>query len=665
MNTHQKTMAFWGKYLLTALTLLSIFRVMFLIYHFPESHISINALFLGLLNGIRYDLSTIAYILLPIWVIHSIFSLPFFNKFNLGPFIPLIKIYSIMILVLCTTILVLDVGFFKEYYTRINYVAIEYFAFFGYIVDTIIIQFPYNILLLTIPILIFIEIKLFWSRINPVPIFTFNKYHNWAGTFLISAILMILFIRGGIQNRPLNWSHTSITPYRFTNQLSVNPVWNMGMTWKTAISEQSTDKYSNLNYPLEKAFVVARKSVQSLNDTFISEEYPLLRETKSALPEQKYNVVLILMEAFAGSYTGVLGDTNNITPNFDELSQKGVLFSRMFSSGTRTNRGLSSTLLSFPSLPRFKSILNDASIDQKFSSLAYLLKQRNYTTNFLVGGDLKYDNCHGFFLGQGYDNFYGRYDYGDKVFSTVWGVADEHLFQGAYNILNNSSPPTFMTILTQTNHPTYEFPQNDKLKPVNENLPDQMRMNAFKYSDWALGNFMAKCKSAGFYENTIFVILGDHGFISSDYNQNSSIELASYYIPCLIIAPGLDPAINSRTASQTDIVPTILDLLGGSFIHNSWGKNLLGEKMADDFAIVAPSGLNHLLGMITDEYFYIHNFSGEHQLFSLRNPLKTKQISEDISREKIQNQLRNDLIGYTLSAHYALNTYKCGININE
>ena len=56
-----------------------------------------------------------------------------------------------MILVLSTTIFVLDVGFFKEYYTRINYIAIEYLAFFGYIVDTIVKQFPYNILLLTIP----------------------------------------------------------------------------------------------------------------------------------------------------------------------------------------------------------------------------------------------------------------------------------------------------------------------------------------------------------------------------------------------------------------------------------------------------------------------------------------------------------------------------------
>ena len=94
-------------------------------------------------------------------------------------------------------------------------------------------------------------------------------------------------------------------------------------------------------------------------------------------------------------------------------------------------------------------------------------------------------------------------------------------------------------------------------------------------------------------------------------------------------------------------------------------KSLFSKKVVEDFSIAGPSGLDHLIGIVTNEYFYIHNFSGEHQLFSLTNPLKTKQISKDISREEIQNQLRNDLIGYTLSAHYALNTYKCGININE
>ena len=94
-------------------------------------------------------------------------------------------------------------------------------------------------------------------------------------------------------------------------------------------------------------------------------------------------------------------------------------------------------------------------------------------------------------------------------------------------------------------------------------------------------------------------------------------------------------------------------------------KSLISKKVVENFAIVAPSGLNHLLGMITDEYFLFIILGVSINCFFLTNPLKTKQISEDISKEKIQNRLRNDPIGYTLSAHYALNNYKCGININE
>ena len=189
-------------------------------------------------------------------------------------------------------------------------------------------------------------------------------------------------------------------------------------------------------------------------------------------------------------------------------------------------------------------------------------------------------------------------------------------------------------------------------------------MKAFKYSDWALGKFMTKCKGEAFYDNTIFVILGDHGFISSDYDQNTSIEIASYHIPCLIIAPNMKPNTITRTASQIDIVPTILDMLGGSFIHNSWGKNLLAEKMAADFAIVVPSGLNHLMGMVTDDIFYIHNFNGDHQLFSisdLSGKMKLNKLDYDV---QLQSKLEHTLMGFTKSAHHALNTYKCGLTVD-
>ena len=75
------------------------------------------------------------------------------------------------------------------------------------------------------------------------------------------------------------------------------------------------------------------------------------------------------MESFAGHYIGALGNKLNITPEFDKLSNEGMLFTRMFATGSRTNRGMSGALLSFPAIPRFESIFKDLSINQEASFL--------------------------------------------------------------------------------------------------------------------------------------------------------------------------------------------------------------------------------------------------------------------------------------------------------
>ena len=223
-----------------------------------------------------------------------------------------------------------------------------------------------------------------------------------------------------------------------------------------------------------------------------------------------------------------------------------------------------------------------------------------------------------------------------------------------------------MSILTLSNHPTYEFPKPNNFVSVTDEIKHQKRFNAFKYSDWALGQFMEKCKKEPFYDNTIFVILGDHGITSTKSHQNSSMDLSAYYIPCLIISPNLNKNINHRVASQIDIIPTILHLLGDEFIHNSWGKNLFNEKQTMDFAIVAPSGLNHLTGIITDEFYYIHNLNEDNsnELYSISNinyPLIINRISKN---DTIEKKLRQKLLGVTKSAYNALSSYKCGI-LNE
>ena len=75
-------------------------------------------------------------------------------------------------------------------------------------------------------------------------------------------------------------------------------------------------------------------------------------------------------------------------------------------------------------------------------------------------------------------------------------------------------------------------------------------------------------------------------------------------------------------------------------------KSLFSKKVVEDFSIVAPSGLDHLIGtgldhligIVTNGYFYMHNFSGKHQLFSLSE--KTKKCLDEININRdIQSEL--------------------------
>ena len=657
--------SFWKYFFLSGIIFFTFFRILFLFINGNFEQIHMGVLFVALINGIRFDITTIGYLLLPIWILLCICSIPQFEKKIRTYAIILIRYYILFAIAVSTTIIILDIGFYQEYFTRINYLAFEYLEFSDTILSTIYHQFPYNLLITLIPILIFLELKLIYKKLNVIPIPTFLNIYRWISSTLITLIILMIMVRGGIQSKPLNFSHSNISQYRFANQLVINPLWNLAYSYKSALKEKITSRMASIPISIEESLKITRSKIDGENSILLRDDFPLLRETISKNIQSKFNIVIILMESFAGKYVGSLGNSKHITPEFDKLAKEGILYRKMFSIGSRTNRGMTGTLLSFPAVPRFESIFKDLSINQDFSSLAMVLKQRSYSSSFIFSGNLDYDNMKGFLSTQGYDQFYGEEEFDDDAFSTSWGVSDEDLFNKSLEILPTQSEPFFSTILTMSNHPPYLYPESAAFERIETNDQNKSRLNAFKYSDWALGNFISEFKKLPLYERTIFIILGDHGFISDDYNQNTSIELASYHIPCLVIAPGLAPGINSRIASQVDIIPTILDLLGGSFIHHSWGKSLLSPPNINDFAIVVPSGMNHLAGIIKENTFLIYNFLGRTELYAIPNFPNQYQLKkiQKIAPEHLE--MEKTMLGYLKMASHTLNTYKCGIILDE
>ena len=115
-----------------------------------------------------------------------------------------------------------------------------------------------------------------------------------------------------------------------------------------------------------------------------------------------------------GDTVGVLGGEPDLTPNYNKLAEEGILFTNFFSNGNRSNRGILSVLTGFPS-QYGKSILKKPVGQKPFVSLSGILKDRGYSTHFMYGGDIEFDNMKGFFETNGVNNFVSRDDFSKKT----------------------------------------------------------------------------------------------------------------------------------------------------------------------------------------------------------------------------------------------------------
>ena len=600
-----------------------------------------------------------SYLFLPILLI-DILCLVLKKYFNSSLIDRFISIYILLIFFLVVSIIATDIGFYLEFNSRINYIIFEYLDESLLMLKSVIFQFPYNLIFCSVVIL-FYFLK---SQTKNLRLSMIYSTHNISAVKSLSANLLLfiilgVFIRGGFQDKPLHWSHANVSNKPFYNQLTMNPLWTLGFTYFKSKNDNLIEKFKDVN--LINSIKIVRNAIDTENSKFYNDRKPLLRTTDYGKIINKYNIVIIILEGFAGQYVGALGSDYNVTPEFDRISKNGVLFSRMFSAGTRTNRGVAASLLSFPPIPKYNSIQKDNFSTNEFSSLANILKQRNYKNKFFSGSSLNYHNRYNFMSSNGFDSFWGQSNAPDTAFRTMWGVSDELLLDTLFNSMKQETSPFFYTALTISNHPPYNIPKNNSIDYSNIKLKSN-RLKAFKYSDWAIANFIDKCDEAGITKNTIFVIFGDHGFpnLKKEYKH---FDLTKYHVPLLILGPNLDPGTNNKIASQTDIVPTMLSLLGGKFLHHSWGKNLFSKDKSNNFAIMVPAGSNNLMVMIDEKNLLVHDFINGSISYSIK--WKEPMISLSIDTLQYDANKFNFLFAYMKASTNCLLNNQCGINYDN
>ncbi|MEZ5529478.1 MAG: LTA synthase family protein [Porticoccaceae bacterium] len=609
---------------LVLLVIFSLLRLA-LLFHNREliGDTSINDFLEAFGNGARFDLRVVVYGLLPL-----VLAIPFrwllaARGWQLG----WLTLFGSVTLFLG----VLELDFYREFHQRLNGLVFQYVGEDpATVLSMLWYGFPVVRYLLALTLAIWLWFKLL-QRLHCTCSPDRDRSAHWSecwyvrsGVFVICLLLAVVGIRGTLRHGPpLRWGDASTTDSVFANQLGLNGTLTLLDAARARLSDDS-DKQWQTTMAQEEAVQVVRQMLLTANDQLVDTDDAAVRRvsipnSETTLPVR--NVVVILMESFAGHFVGALGSSGDITPNFDRLSREGLLFTRYFSNGTHTHQGMFATMACFPNLPGFEYLMQTPEGAHEFSGLPQLLGERGFNNLYVYNGDFAWDNQRGFFGNQGMTNFIGRHDFVNPVFSDpTWGVSDQDMFDRANEELSKlgGERPFYALLQTLSNHTPYALPDSLPVKPVTGFGSLDDHLTAMRYSDWALGHFFEQARKQPYFNETLFVIVGDHGFGSPE--QLSDIDLYRFHVPLLLIAPGIQQQFGKTddiAGTQLDIVPTIMGRLGGPVQHQCWGRDLLDLPNSDrGFGVIKPSGSDQTVALVSGDNLLIQPRQGEARLYS-------------------------------------------------
>lgn len=305
-----------------------------------------------------------------------------------------------------------------------------------------------------------------------------------------------------------------------------------------------------------------------------------------------HHVVLVVEESFAGEawWDGEL--RARYMPNFDALRARGVYFDRLYSSGTRTTRGLEGILHGVPPLPGIA--LNQRAGVERLPSLPRAFARAGFETVFVYGGWPGFSGFARYWRAIGYRHVLTRDDFERAGFETSWGVADEVLFERVLAEMDRrtaNGDRVFLSTLTVSNHRPFDFPPGRVPYP-----PDDRRLEyAIAYADWALRDFMTKAANRSWFADTLFVVLPDHG---PSPRGGGPIPIGTFRVPGLLLWPnGLAARTDDTVASLVDVPATVAVLAGIAGTEPFAGRDLLAD--AQPACAGAPVEYDYRLGWLT------------------------------------------------------------------
>lgn len=356
--------------------------------------------------------------------------------------------------------------------------------------------------------------------------------------------------------------------------------------------------------------------------------------------EERPDIIYLTIETFRGWTADFRReDVCRLMPNICELAKSGTYYARAYSVGYPSVEGFLGMQTGLWSHPN-KSFLSERG-NIRTRSLPGILKHAGYYRSLVTATNPSFDN-----LVPWFEKWYDFSEFDSKN-------QDDVSIANRFIELYRERPkdkPFFFNWMSTTMHVPFTLPEGYDQTGKN---PAERYEQVLAYMDSAVGIILNEVKNGKRANSTIFVLAGDHSYPTQAQNlkYGNGIHPGFVWIPLVIAGPGIpENFVDERIASQTDIAPTLLNVLGLQVSNNFPGKNLLDSAKTEfenrtvafrlgEVALFTDS-LSYYTMVDGDELAAEYTFDVEEDLSSIGERFicgKSRNVKDETLLQQMQN----------------------------
>lgn len=280
----------------------------------------------------------------------------------------------------------------------------------------------------------------------------------------------------------------------------------------------------------------------------------------------------------------------------DSLGREGVMFTNVYASSFRTDRGVPAILSAFPGPPTV-SVMKYVDKIERLPSFPRVMRDKaGYSLAYYYGGDANFFNMMAYLMCMGFDRVVSDRDFPVAEKLSKWGAHDDVLFARAWRDISGrpgrpgERVPSLTVVQTSSSHEPFELPY------ANPRFNGKPRRNAFAYTDSCLTAFVDSLRALPSWGNTLVIAVPDH---YGAWPRDLDDIVERHRIPLVMVGGALEcrGVRIDKIGNQTDLAATLLAALGLPADGFPFSRDLLDPatpsaavfSQKDRLGVVTPS----------------------------------------------------------------------------